>query len=77
MPGRGPILAGVSSRSERDPPTAEALASVICDFCGVIVGVHEPLVVFRDGAARETSLAAELGIAQAARYFHRDCYRTL
>lgn len=46
-----------------------------CDHCAEVIGVYEPVVVVDEGEARETSRAAEPGVAceQGQRY-HRACY---
>jgi hypothetical protein len=47
---------------------------VLCVRCGLVIGAYEPLVVFEDGHARETSLAAEEGLPIAgAEHFHEGC----
>ncbi len=49
---------------------------VSCVHCGEVIGVYEPMIVVVDGAARETSQAAETDLAQIAGafYYHRVCY---
>jgi hypothetical protein len=40
-----------------------------------VIGVHEAVVVVRDGEARETSKAAEPALAsQPGQRYHRACY---
>jgi len=67
----------MSRPSEDHTLTGEAPAPVSCCYCGQIVGVYEPLVMFDRGQARETSRALAGRLPLTARYFHRDCYRTL
>ncbi len=45
----------------------------LCRICGNVIGVYEPLVVRREGEARETSRAAQDGQLRGELY-HRDCY---
>jgi hypothetical protein len=50
--------------------------ALTCAQCGEVIGVYEPLVVVEDGAARQTSCAAEpqlLAGAHASCY-HGDCH---
>ena len=68
---------GVLTPSDDVVLLADAPAAVSCDHCGHVLGVYEPLVMFHDGQARETSRAAEVRLPLSARYFHTDCYRTL
>ena len=67
----------VSESPENQTLTGEAPAPVSCDDCGRIIGVYEPLVMFDEGHAWETSRARTYGLPLTARYYHRDCYRTL
>jgi hypothetical protein len=47
----------------------------ICDHCGRVIGVYEPMVVIVDGQRRDTSRAADqLVSAVSGPRFHRDCY---
>ena len=57
--------------------TAKAPAVVRCDQCGQPIGVHETMVMWTGGHARETSRAAEYKLPLSARYYHQTCYRTL
>jgi hypothetical protein len=64
------------ARSDDAELTAEGPALVTCDHCGRSIGVYEPLVVFRDGEARESARAEEPGLPLSANYFHRACFET-
>jgi len=57
--------------------TAEAPAPVSCEWCGGTIGVYEPLVVFDDGVARESTPTNDFNLPLTARYYHRCCYQTL
>jgi hypothetical protein len=48
---------------------------LICDHCGGVIGVYDPLVAVIDSEGRESSRAAEptLGSQSGERY-HRACY---
>ncbi len=47
-----------------------------CQHCGGRIGVYEPLVLVADGEVRESSAAAESGIAsREGQRFHSDCWR--
>ncbi len=48
-------------------------AMTLCRICGDVIGVYEPLVVRREGEARETSRAAQDEPPRGELY-HRDCY---
>ena len=46
-----------------------------CQHCGDRIGVYEPLIVLLDGRARETSRAAEPGLAiLEGESYHRGCW---
>lgn len=46
-----------------------------CDHCAEVIGVYEPVVLVIDGAARETSRAAEPTIGSEPREcYHQACY---
>jgi len=46
-----------------------------CQHCGDVIGVYEPLVVRLHGDTRETSRAAEPGLAAGhGEQFHAACY---
>jgi hypothetical protein len=47
-----------------------------CAHCGDVIGMYEPLVVIEDGAARQTSCAAEPPLLAGAHgdCYHRDCH---
>ena len=66
-----------AGRPEAAKRTAARPEAVCCDYCGRMIGVYEPLVVFDEGQARETSRAQEPGLSLTAMYFHRACYTTL
>ena len=63
------------TRSEDERLTAEGPALVTCDHCGRLIGVYEPLMIFRDGEARESCRAEESGLPLSANYFHRACFQ--
>ena len=47
-----------------------------CQQCGGRIGVYEPLVLVADGEVRESSAAAEPGVASHdGQRFHSDCWR--
>lgn len=46
----------------------------LCRFCGDVIGVYEPLIVLREGEARETSRAARHG-RLCGELYHRACYQ--
>jgi hypothetical protein len=49
-----------------------------CGRCGEVIGIYEPLVVLEDGAARQTSYAAEPGLIEMGEaVFHRACHEQL
>lgn len=48
---------------------------VRCGHCDAVIGVYEPMIVVRDGNARETSRAAEPLPLQSIELYHRDCFR--
>jgi hypothetical protein len=51
------------------------MESFVCEGCGDVIGVYEPLVAHSAESARTTSRAAEPALeATAAAYYHRDCY---
>lgn len=56
-------------------PDQKMVKAVRCGHCGIVIGVYEPMVVVRDGDARETSRAAEPLIVQNVELYHRDCFR--
>jgi hypothetical protein len=46
-----------------------------CAYCGVVIGVYEPLVVMEEEGPRHTSVAAEPKLSgDQWEHFHRDCY---
>ena len=55
--------------------TGSAAGKVLCDLCGKIIGVYEPMVVLVNGELHETSRAAGAvtGLQVAERY-HRACH---
>jgi hypothetical protein len=49
-----------------------------CQGCGEVIGVYEPLVAHDGDRARTTSRAAEPDLrANAAPYYHRDCFAAI
>jgi hypothetical protein len=55
----------------------DALEFFRCLGCGEVIGVYEPIVAEDGGGARTTSRAAEPDLrANAATYYHRECYAT-
>jgi hypothetical protein len=58
------------------PVTATARIGVLrCRHCGEVIGVYEPLIVLIDGAARQSSLAAEPESHLApGEHYHAACY---
>lgn len=50
--------------------------SLLCESCGEVIGVYEPLVRLLDGRAYETSRAVEPS-HQGGEHYHRACYGRL
>jgi hypothetical protein len=56
-------------------PEAEALERLLCEGCGDVIGVYEPLVVCGGGSVRTTSRAAEPDLRGGdGTHYHCDCY---
>jgi hypothetical protein len=50
----------------------------LCEGCGVVIGVYEPLVVGEGQDVRTTSRAAEPHLrAGLVPHYHRECYAAL
>jgi hypothetical protein len=50
---------------------------LICDKCGDVIGVYEPLVLIVDGQPSETSQAARPDDTDGANErYHRACYES-
>jgi hypothetical protein len=46
-----------------------------CRYCDVVIGVHEPMIQFRDGEARETTAARSAAEEHTpGECYHRSCY---
>lgn len=83
---RRPTPQSVQLDSLRDGPPAAAPASevhepgaatgrFVCEVCGDVIGVYEPLVMRTGEIERMTSRAAELELqARDGGYFHRECH---
>lgn len=67
------------------PPTPQAASAIhvrrgamerlLCEVCGDVIGVYEPLVVRTSNSERTTSRAAEPELrARDGAYFHRECH---
>jgi hypothetical protein len=48
-----------------------------CHRCRDVIGVYEPMILLADGAARETSRAAEPDAATRGDSYHGSCYAEL
>jgi len=48
-----------------------------CNHCGDLIGVYEPMILLLEGAARETSRAAEPGAGTQGDRYHGSCYAQL
>jgi len=70
-------IPGVGHDPQDSELFADTPAIVSCYLCGHVLGAHEPMVMFHQGMARETSRAIEFRLPLAGKYYHRDCYRTL
>lgn len=64
------------SRPPRDrSDSCVMIQKLMCDHCGGVIGVYEPVVVIVDGEARTTSRAAEEAVvARPGPRYHVDCY---
>lgn len=61
-----------------EAPAAGAMELFVCDDCGDVIGIYEPLVASDNESTRTTSRAAEPDLeAAAAAYYHRECYTAL
>jgi hypothetical protein len=48
---------------------------LICNRCGVVIGIYEPLVVVTDDTIRRTSLAADPSLPlPGAEHYHGQCF---
>jgi hypothetical protein len=56
----------------------DAMEFFRCQGCGEVIGVYEPVIAYDGSGARTTSRAAEPDLrANAAAYYHRDCYAVI
>jgi hypothetical protein len=54
---------------------ATVMGLFVCEDCGDVIGVYEPLVLEDGEVARTTSRAAEPDLrASATTHYHRECY---
>jgi hypothetical protein len=57
------------------PPPDGAMELFVCEHCGDVIGIYEPLVACAADGERTTSRAAEPELeAAAGAYYHRDCF---
>lgn len=57
----------------REPSVA--IERFLCEVCGDVIGVYEPLVMLTIASERSTSRAAEPELrARDGAYFHRECH---
>lgn len=74
-------LDSLRDRSAAPQPTSgahgpsAAMERFLCEVCGDVIGVYEPLVMRTIESERTTSRAAEPELrARAGAYFHRECH---
>lgn len=64
--------------SRPEAPATGTMELFVCDDCGDVIGIYEPLVARDNESTRTTSRAAEPDLeATAAVYYHRECYAAL
>jgi hypothetical protein len=57
------------------PRRTAVMERFLCERCGDMIGVYEPLVMCNHDTVRSTSRAAEPELQAADNaYYHRDCY---
>jgi hypothetical protein len=69
----GPAAASKSTSTSYEP--SAAMERFLCEICGDVIGVYEPLVMRTIESERATSRAAEPELrARDGAYFHRTCH---
>lgn len=69
--------AGAASEAESTEVGVGAMERFLCEECGDVIGVYEPLVICIGQNPRITSRATEPELrASNGAYYHRECHTT-
>jgi hypothetical protein len=70
-----PLTRPVAPSAARSARSHTSMERFVCEACGDLIGVYEPLVMRSRASERTTSRAAEPQLrARDGAYFHRECH---